>query len=96
MKRYFLPLLLLGSMAFASESGNGDASELDAGQAAVLIQIAAFSGEALKLDGVLEPKKAKKKCTLLFGKAGAEGDIKTKSVEICTSIASGKENYFPK
>lgn len=38
----------------------------------VLIQIAAFSGEALKLDGVLEPKKAKKNARCYLCKAGAK------------------------
>ena len=63
-------------------------------EAAVAIHLAGISGEALKLDGILSQKKADEKCSLLFDKAGVEDAIKSKMVEICVDVASGKENYF--
>lgn len=93
MKGCFLLSIICATTIFASET---KIDNLSGEQAAMMIHVAAVSGEALKLDGVLGSEKANKKCSLLFERAGAGGEIKSKMVEICTNVASGKDTYFTK
>lgn len=91
MKKILLGLLGCLTAVLASEQS---VDALTPAESVVLTKIASFSGEALRLDGVLGAKKANEKCILLFNKSRVEGEIKSKMVEICSDIASGKRNYF--